>query len=41
MFLKIKQKFNDQYMKNIPGEIEKEFHRIGLGKKIKTDPFRY
>ena len=28
-------------MEDIPGEIEKEFHRIGLGKKIKTDPFRY
>ncbi|HZK12650.1 MAG TPA: lactate racemase domain-containing protein [Atribacterota bacterium] len=34
-FLKIKQKFNDQYMEDIPGEIEKEFHRIGLDKKIR------
>jgi len=34
-FLKVKQKFNDQYMEDIPGEIEKEFHRIGLDKKIR------
>jgi len=34
-FLKIKQKFNDQYIQNIPGEIEKEFHRIGLDKNIR------
>jgi len=31
--LKVKQKFNDQYMGDIPGEIEKEFHRIGLDNK--------
>jgi len=33
-FLKIKQKFNDQYIQDIPGEIEKEFRRIDLDKKI-------
>jgi len=32
--LKVKQKFNDQHLEDIPGEIEKEFHRIGLDKKI-------
>jgi len=34
-FLKVKQKFNNQYVGDIPGEIEKEFHRIGLDKKIR------
>jgi len=33
-FLKIKQKFNNQHLEDIPGEIEKEFYRIGLDKKI-------
>ena len=34
-FLKIKQKFNGQHLEDVPGEIEKEFHRIGLDKKIR------
>ena len=33
--LKVKRNFNDQYLRDIPGEIEKEFHRIGLDKKIR------
>jgi len=33
--LKIKQKFNDQHLEDISGEIEKEFHRIGLDEKIR------
>jgi len=35
--LKVKQKFNNQYLRDIPGEIEKEFHRIGLDEKIHPD----
>lgn len=35
MVLKVKQKFNDQYMEDIPGEIKKEFYRIGLDEKIR------
>jgi len=33
--LKVKQKFNSQYLRDIPGEIEKEFYRIGLDRKIR------
>ncbi|KUK50197.1 MAG: Uncharacterized protein XD76_1544 [candidate division TA06 bacterium 32_111] len=33
--LKIKQQFDAKYLEDIPGEIKKEFYRIGLDKKIK------
>src|SRR5665648_14766 len=33
--LKFKQKLNDKYLEDIPGEIEQEFYRIGLDKKIR------
>ena len=32
--LKIKQQFDSKYLEDIPGEIKKEFYRIGLDKKI-------
>lgn len=32
--LKVQQKFNDQYLEDIPRKIEKEFYRIGLDKQI-------
>lgn len=32
--IKIKQQFDEKYLENIPGEIRKEFYRIGLDKKI-------
>jgi len=32
--LKVQQRFDDQYLEDVPGEIEKEFYRISLDRKI-------